>query len=321
MKLVSLLAAALLLPAFHCLAQDYPSNPIRVIVPFAPGASTDSLTRTVAQRLQQNMNASFVVENQAGASGFVGIGNVARSAANGYTLGIASPSTHSIAAALHKKMPYDPIRDFTLISTLAKYISVLVVNPQVPATTMKEFIAHAKSNPDKLSFASAGTGSSTHLLGEMFKQAAQVSMVHVPFKGGGQGLQDLVGGYVPVAVISIAGVDSLIKSGKLRALAVFERERYAEFPNVPSIVEEVPGMNPRISWFGILGPAGMPPAVTARLNAEVLKVLRTPEIRQRLEAIGFQMLGSSPQEFADLIRDDIVAWTKIAAAAGIKADD
>ena len=317
---VKLLVALLFSPLWlH--AQEFPSNPVRVIVPFAPGASTDILTRTVAQKMQQNTGATFVVENQAGASGMLGINAVARATANGYTLGIASPSTHSIAAALKKKLPYDPIKDFTLISTLAKYISVLVVNPQLPAGTLKEFIDYSKRNPSKVSYASAGAGSSTHLLAEMLQQAGQFRMVHVPFRGGGLGLQDLMGGHVPAAVISIAGVGTQIREGKLRAIAVFERERYAEFPNVPAVTEELPDIRPRISWFGLLGPAGLPPSVTAKLNFEVLKALRAPDVRQKLELMAFLMLGSTSQEFADLIREDISAWSRIVAAADIKVED
>ncbi len=317
---VKLIALMLLIPIWGH-AQEFPSNPVRVIVPFAPGASTDMLARTVAQKMQQNMGASFVVENQAGASGMLGINAVAKAAPNGYTLGIASPSTHSIAAALKKKLPYDPIKDFTLISTLAKYISVLVVNPQLPASTLKEFIDYAKRNPSKVSYASAGAGSSTHLLAEMLQLTGQFKMVHVPFRGGGQGLQDLMGGHVPAAVISIAGVGNLIKEGKLRAIAVFERERYAEFPNVPAVTEELRDIRPRISWFGLLGPAGLPPTVTSKLNAEVLKALKAPDVRQKLEPMAFLMLGSSSQEFAEVIREDITAWSKIVATADIKVDD
>lgn len=312
--------AILALAGSSCFAQTYPAGPIRVIVPFAPGASTDMLTRTVMDKMRQNMRATILVENQAGASGNLGMNTVAKAQPNGYTLGIASGTTHTIGPALKRKMPFDPIQNFSFISTMAKYISILTVHPSVPANNVREFIAHARKNPGVLSYASAGTGSSTHLLAEMLQQAGQFKMTHVPFRGGGQGIQDMVGGHVPVAVISIAGVRTLIKEGKLRGLAVFERERYSVFPDIPAVTEEVPGMNPIISWFGLVGPAGLEPAIVSRLSAEVVKAVRAPEVRQKLEPLAFQMLGGSPQEFASRVKEDIAAWSKVVAAGGIKIE-
>ena len=301
-------------------AQSYPSAPIRVIVPFAPGASTDMLARTVMDKVRQNMGVTIIVENQAGASGNLGMNTVARAQPNGYTLGIASGTTHTIGPALKRKMPFDPIKDFTFISTMAKYISILTVHPSVPAGNLNEFIAYARKNPGVLSYASAGTGSSTHLLAEMLQQAGKFEMTHVPFRGGGQGLQDMVGGHVPVAVISIAGVSSLIKEGKLRGLAVFEKERYNAFPDIPAVTESLPSMNPIISWFGLVGPAGMDGAIVTKLNAEVVKALQASDVRQKLDPLAFIMLGGPPQEFVNRVRDDIAAWSKVVAAGNIRIE-
>lgn len=316
----ALLAATALVPAVAG-AQSYPAAPIRVIVPFAPGASTDVLTRTIMDKVRQNMGGTILVENQAGASGNLGMNTVARAQPNGYTLGIASGTTHTIGPALKRKMPFDPIKDFTFISTMAKYISILTVHPSVPAANVKEFVAYARKNPGVLSYASAGTGSSTHMLAEMFQQAGQFKITHVPFRGGGQGIQDMVGGHVPVAVISIAGVSTLIKEGKLRGLAVFEKERYSAFPDIPAISEEVPGMNPIISWFGLVGPAGLDGAIVGKLNAEVVRALNAADVRQKLEPLAFLMLGGPPQEFANRVRDDIAAWSKVVAAGNIKIEE
>lgn len=321
MKITFSSLALLALGAVPCFAQTYPASPIKVIVPFAPGASTDMLTRTVMDKVRQNMGATILVENQAGASGNLGMSTVAKAQPNGYTLGIASGTTHTIGPALKRKMPFDPIQDFTFISTMAKYISILTVHPSVPAANVREFIAYAKKNPGVLSYASAGTGSSTHLLAEMLQQAGQFKMTHVPFRGGGQGIQDMVGGHVPVAVISIAGVSTLVKEGKLRGLAVFERERYNVFPDIPAVTEEVPSMNPIISWFGLIGPAGLDPAIVNRLNVEVVKAVRSPDVRQKLEPLAFQMLGGPPQEFANRVREDIAAWSKVVAAGNIKIEE
>jgi tripartite-type tricarboxylate transporter receptor subunit TctC len=317
----SWLSIVVLLAGATCAqAQDYPPGNIRMIVPFSPGAGSDALGRLIAQKIQ-DAGLPMYVENQAGAGGQIGMTTVVRAAPNGLTLGLASPSTHTIAAATRKNLPYDPVRDFTFISTIAKYTSVLVVHPQMPLKSVTEFVQYAKKHPDALSFASAGVGSSTHLLGEMFKQAAQIKIVHVPFKGGGQSIPDLLGGHVPVAIISVAGVQGFINQGKLRALAVFERERFAGLPNVPAITEEVRGINPRISWFGLVGPAGLPAAVTARLNKEVRQALQAKDVRQKLESTGFQTLGSTPEQFVELIKDEISAWTKVVAAGNIKVNE
>ena len=321
MKITWLPVVVLLAAASWAHAQDYPSGSIKIIVPFSPGAGTDTLTRLVAQEIQRRAGFSLYVENQTGAGGLIGMTTVARAAPNGYTLGTAAPSTHTIAAAVRKKMPYDPIRDFTFISTLVKYTSVLVVHPSVPLKSMSEFVRYAKNNPDRLSFSSAGVGTSTHLMGEMLKQAAQIKIVHVPYKGGGQSIPDLLGGHIPVAIISAAGVQNYVREGRVRALAVFERERYGGLPTVPAITEAIPRINPRISWFGFVGPAGLPPAITRRLNTEALQALQAKDLRQKLESAGFQILGSTPEQFAEMVKDEISAWTKVVAAANIRVDN
>lgn len=320
MKSSWLIVGALLALSAGAEAQDYPPGNIKLIVPFSPGAGSDALGRLVAQKIQES-SLQMYVENQPGAGGQIGITAVARAAPNGLTLGLASPSTHTIAAVTRKNLPYDPVRDFSFISTIAKYTSVLVVHPQMPLKSVTEFVQYAKRYPDKLSFASAGIGSSTHLLGEMFIQAAQIRIVHIPFRGGGQSIPDLLGGHVPVAIISVAGVQSFINQGKLRALAVFERERYAGLPDVPAITEEVRDINPRIAWFGLVGPAGLPPTVVSRLNKEIAQALQARDVRQRLASTGFQPLGGGPEQFIELVRDEIGAWAKVVTAGKIKVNE
>lgn len=302
-------------------AQEYPSGNIRVIVPFSPGAGSDALARLVAQKVQESAGLPLYVENQAGAGGVIGMNSVVRALPNGLTIGIASPSTHTIAAATRRNLPYDVVGDFTFISTIAKYTSVLVVHPQMPLKSLGELVQYAKKHPDKLPFASAGVGSSTHLLGEMFTQAAQIRLTHIPFKGGGQSLPDLLGGHVPVAIISVAGVQGFINQGRLRALTVFERERYAGLPNVPAVTEVLPGMSPRMSWFGLVGPAGLAPAVTLRLNREVRQALQSQDLVAKLQSTGFQALGNTPEQFVALVKDEISAWTKVVVAGNIKVGE
>ena len=213
------------------------------------------------------------------------------------------------------------MRDFSYIGVMAKYVSVLVVNPAVPVISMAELIAYAKKNPDKLTYASAGIATTGHLLGETLKDAAQIRMIHLPSSGGtATGLRDLIGGHMPVGILSIASVASLIKSEKLRALAVFEKERYREFPDIPSLKEVVPNIDLRPAWYGLIGPAGIPAAIVSRLHDDARKTVRTPEIRSKLESVGLEILGGSSQEFASLVKDDITAWTRVVKVAGIRVE-
>ena len=315
------LAILSLLCSSVSIAQVYPSSPVRIIVPYAPGGSVDILARTTGQQLQKLLETPIVIENISGVGGATGSRVVAQAAPNGYTLGIASPGSHSIPVALGTKLPYDPMRDFSYIGVMAKYVSVLVVNPAVPANSMAELIAYAKKNPDKLTYASAGIATTGHLLGETLKDAAQIRMIHLPSScGTATGLRDLIGGHMPVGILSIASVASLIKSEKLRALAVFENERYREFPDIPSLKEVVPNIDLRPAWYGLVGPAGIPVAIVNRLHDDAQKTVRTPEIRSKLESVGLEILGGSSQEFASLVKDDIASWTRVVKVAGIRVE-
>lgn len=310
-----LTCAALAGPTF---AQDkYPSRPIRVIVPFPPGASTDLLGRTIAQQLSISMGVPVVVENKGGASGTMGSELLARSAPDGYTIGVAVPATHSLPIALSRKVPYDPIKDFTPLSIVANNPLAIVVTPDLPVNNLRELVEYARKNPGKLSYGTSGAGTSQHLVGEMLNQFAHINIVHVPYKGGSGALNDLLGGQIQVGYVVVATVLQHVKAGKLKMLAVFDDQRYSELPNVPTNREALPGFEPKTSWLGIFGPANMPPAIAARLTSELQKAVRDPEVAKHLNAAGMPVVGSTGEQFAARIRDDVEGWTPIVKAGKI----
>src|SRR5690242_10886670 len=274
-------------------AADYPTKPIRLVVPFPPGGTTDILARAVAQKLAETWNQQVIVDNRSGAGGNIGADLVAKAAPDGYTLVMGTVGTHAINPNLYGKMPYDHVKDFAPVILVAGVPNVLVVNPSVPAKTVQEFIAYAKANPGKLNFASSGSGTSIHLSGELFKVMTGVQMTHVPYKGSAPALTDLVGGQVQLMFDNLPSSLAFIKAGKLRALAVTSKTRAAALPDVPTIADFVPGFEAS-SWFGLLAPAGTPPAVIAKINGEVAKWLATPEAREKLTAQGANVAGGTP---------------------------
>jgi tripartite-type tricarboxylate transporter receptor subunit TctC len=301
-------------------AQAYPNHTIRLVVPFPAGGTTDILARAAAQKLTESLGQAVVVDNRPGAGGNIGADIVAKSAPDGYTLLMGTVGTHAINPSLYAKMPYDHVKDFVPVVLVAGVPNVLVVNPSVPVHSVADLIKLAKSKPGEINFASSGAGTSIHLSGELFKTMAGVDMTHVPYKGSAPALTDLMGGQVQVMFDNLPSSLALIKSGKLRAIAVTSLKRAPALPDVPTIAESgLPGFEAS-SWFGVLAPAGTPAPVVARLNAEVNKWLQSPEAREQLLAQGAAAAGGTPEQFAAHIRAETEKWAKVVKASGAKVD-
>ena len=313
---LTLAAALSLLCADLAAAQIYPSRPVTFVVPFAPGGSTDTVARIVAQAVGPALGQPTVVENRTGGAGTVGWGSVARSAPDGHTL-ITTEMSYAIAAGLVPTMPFDPKKSFAHIVTAVSVPHVMVVNPAVPAKTVQELIALAKASPGKLFYGSGGVGTNTHMGGELFKSLAGVDLVHVPYRGAGAVLQDLMGGSVQVLVTSAPTVLSLIQSGKLRALMVTSEERLATLPDVPSAPEA--GLSKMIMkfWVGFAAPAGTPPSIVQRLNRDIVASLALPDTKKRLDELGMDMVGNTSAQAAQLVDEEIARWSAVAKAANI----
>lgn len=317
----SIAGAALAVALFAAAAQpqEYPAKPIRVVVPFPPGGGTDLMARTVVQRLGESLGATVIIDNRGGAGGTIGTDFVARSSPDGYTLVVVS-GAHAINPSLYPKLQYDSVRDFAPVTMLTSGPGLLVLHPSVPARTVKEFIALAKSRPGQLHFASAGIGTPPHLAGELFKTMTGVDIVHVPYKGNGPAYTDLIGGHVSVMFPTIPTAIPHVRAGKLRALAVTTRQRTAIAPELPTLSESgVPGYEVS-SWYGLLAPAGTPAAVISTLQREVVKVLRSPDISEKLMAQGLDIVGNTPEEFAGVIKSEIAKWAGIVKASGARVD-
>ena len=298
----------------------YPSKPIRIVVPFPAGGTTDILARAVAQKITEAWGQSVVVDNRPGAGGNIGAELVAKSAPDGYTLLMGTVGTHAINTSLYAKMPFDHVKDFTPVVLVAGVPNVLVVHPSVPAKSVAELVAYAKANPGKLNFASSGSGTSIHLSGELFKTSAGVQMTHVPYKGSAPALTDLMGGQVQLMFDNLPSALPHIKAGKLRALAVTSTVRAPTLPDVPTIAESgFPGFEAS-SWFGLLAPAGTKPEVVAKLNAEVRKWLETPEAREKLASQGANAAGGTPEDFARHIAAETAKWARVVKESGAKVD-
>ena len=300
-------------------AQNYPSKPVRVIAPSSPGSGVDIVSRLVAQKLGANLGQQVVVENRAGAGGNLGAEIAAKAAPDGYTLFMATPS-HAINPALYRKLNYDSIRDFAPIGLVMTGQYVLVAHPSLPAKSVKELIALARAHPGQLNYASAGNGNATHLAGELLKSLARIDIVHVAYKGSGPALVDLISGQVHFMFPNLVNSLPHIAAGRLRALAVTGAKRAMAAPHIPTLIEAgVPGYTV-MSWYGLLAPAGTPQAVVGRLNSELVKVLRSPDVKERLAGQGADPAGGSPEEFSAFLKEEIAKWGKVVRKAGISAD-
>jgi tripartite-type tricarboxylate transporter receptor subunit TctC len=301
-------------------AQVYPNHTIRLVVPFPAGGTTDILARDVAKKLTDTLGQPVVVDNRAGAAGNIGADIVAKAAPDGYTLLMGTVGTHAINPSLYAKMPYDHVKDFVPIVLVAGVPNVLVVNPSVPINSVADLIKLAKTKPGTINFASSGSGTSIHLSGELFKTMAGVDMTHVPYKGSSPALVDLMGGQVQIMFDNLPSSLALIKSGKLRAIAVTSQKRAPVLPDVPTVAESgLPGFEAS-SWFGILAPAGTPAPIVAKLNAEVNKWLQSPEAKEQLLAQGAEPAGGPPEQFVAHIRAESDKWAKVVKASGAKVD-
>jgi tripartite-type tricarboxylate transporter receptor subunit TctC len=301
-------------------AQDYPSKPIRLVVPFAAGGATDVLARLVGERLTASLGQQVVVDNRPGAGGNIGSDIVARAEPDGYTILMGAVGTHAINPSLYPKMPYDPVKDFAPVTLVASVPNVLVVNPEVPANSVQELIDLAKAKPGELNFASSGNGTSIHLSGELFKAMTGTDIVHVPYKGSGPAVTDLLGGQVQMMFDNMPSSLPHVKAGKLRALGVTSAKRSPALPEVPTIAEAgVPGYD-ATSWFGILAPAGTPEPVVTRLQGAIVQALGEPEMRQRMADLGAEPVGDTPAEFGQFITAELAKWAKVVNDAGVKLE-
>ncbi len=313
----AMLIGAVALPA---LAQTYPHKPIRMIVGSSPGGPIDFSARLAAQKLTEVLGQSVVVDNRTGAGGTIGTEYVARSTPDGYTLLMASAATLCITPALYPKIPYNTLKDFAPVSTVAAVSYVVVVHPALPAKSLQEFIALAKSRPGQLRYGSAGSGSVTHLAVELFRSMAGVEMAHIPYKGAGPAMIDLLGGQLDFMFDSVLTSAPLVRAGRLRALGQTAARRSPVLGEVPSIGETaLPGYDVS-TWFGLVAPAGTPREIVARLNAAIVKGLAATETRERLLAQGIEPLGSTPAEFSKLLRDELPKWANVVKVSGARID-
>ena len=310
----------LALSAAAAAAQPYPSKPIRLVVPFPAGGTTDILAREVGQRLSLSLGQPVVIDNRPGAAGNIGSELVAKSAPDGYTLLMATVGTHAINPNLYARIPYDHVKDFAPVVLVAGVPNVLEVTPSLPVHSVADLIKLAKEKPGQINFASSGSGTSIHLSGELFKTMAGVDMTHVPYKGSAPAITDLIGGQVQVMFDNLPSSLQQIKAGKLRAIAVTSAQRAPALPDVPTIAESgLPGFE-ATSWFGIVAPAGTPPTIIARINADVNQWLQSPEAKEKLLAQGAVAAGGSPEQFAAYIHAETEKWARVVKASGAKVD-
>jgi tripartite-type tricarboxylate transporter receptor subunit TctC len=299
-------------------ALDYPTRPVRFIVSFAAGGPNDTIARILGQYLSEQLGQQFIVEDHVGAGGNIGMQDVLASAPDGYTIGFVAPN-NAINATLYEHIPFDFVHDSTPIAGTMKLANVMDVNIDFPAKTLAEFIAMAKAQPGKINFASGGVGTSPHMSGELLAMMTGIKLTHVPYRGTGPAMTDLLGGQIPVLFDNLPGSMPQIKAGRIRALGVTTKERVASIPDVPTIGETVPGYEVSV-WFGISGPKGMPPDIVAKLNAAINAALANPKLKERFHDLGGEVMPMSPAEFGKLIADETAKWAKVVKAAGLKVE-
>ena len=316
------IAALLFLCAFAslCVAQTYPSRPVRLVVPFPAGSTPDIVGRTLGQKLAEAWGQPVVIENKPGAAGNIGTAEVARALRDGYTLLIGSNGPIAVNQALYKDLPFSAARDLKPISLLAAAPQVLVVHPSVPAADLKQFVEYARANPDKLSYGSVGAGSASHLTMELLKSQAKISLLHVPYKGFPPAVQDLLSGRIQATFAIVPAVLPQIRSGRLKALAVTSAKRTSLAPDLATVAEQGFAYFDATAWQGLLSPAGIPPDAFERISRETQTAMRLPDVKQILESQGFEVIGSSPQEYEAFLRSERDKWTRIVRETGAKAE-
>ncbi|HVH03603.1 MAG TPA: tripartite tricarboxylate transporter substrate binding protein [Amaricoccus sp.] len=300
-------------------AQDFPTQPVTLVIPFAAGGSTDVVGRIIAGRMGQELGQQMVVENRAGAGGSLGAGTVARAAPDGYTILMGTVATHALNPLILEQAPYDPVKDFAPVSLLVIVPNVLAVNPELPVKTVQELIDLAKQKPGELAYASSGNGTPLHLSGELFKSMAGVDIQHVPYQGSGPALTDVIGNQVPIIFDNLPSASAHIKAGALRPLGVTTAERAPSFPDVPTIAETLPDYE-TYTWNALFAPAGTPPEVVEQLNAAALAALADPGVAARMDEFSAQIVGSTPDELAAHVAAEIAKWTPVVKGADIKVE-
>jgi len=315
-----LLSGLALLLAAGAQAQTFPAKPVRVIVPFPPGGGNDVIGRVVAQKLTERWGQQVVVENRAGANGMVGLQVTAQAAPDGYTLATAAAGPMAVNPALYAKIPYDPVKDFTPVTNMVNFPLLLVTHPSLPAKSVKEIIALAKARPDQLSYCSPGSGNSGHLAGELFNNMAGTKILHVPYKGAGPAVTDLIAGHVQMFFSSIPSVIQYVDAGRLRGIAVGNLKRIPSLPDIPTVAESgLPGYE-AYSWVGMVGPANMPKDVVGKINRDIVDILRQKDVGERLVQQGAIPDVGTPEQFAAYIKAEIAKWGAVVRKANIKAD-
>ncbi len=301
------------------IAQAYPSKPIRLVVPYPPGAGTDILARTVGQRLADSMGQQVVIDNRPGAGGTIGTEIVAKSQGDGYTL-LLGPTSHAINPSIYSRLPYDTLKDFAPVSTVASATIVLVVHPSLPVATVKELIAHAKSKPGQLAVGSSGNGTVFHLAGELFKQAAGIDLTHVPYKGGSPAITALIGGQINVLFETMLALQAHIKAGRAKPLAVAGAQRSAVMPELPTMVESGFPAIVAENWYGLYVPASTSRDIIIKLNAEVVKALKTPDMKDRLAGQGAEIVADTPAQLATFLKSEMSKWAKVVKESGARIE-
>jgi tripartite-type tricarboxylate transporter receptor subunit TctC len=315
-----LLAVAVVLVAATANADTYPTQPVKFVVAFPPGGTTDILARVFAQKMSETWGQPVVVENRSGAGGIIGTESVARSMPDGYTILLGTIGTHAVNTSLYKKIPYDPERDFAPITLLATLPNLLAINPSLPMRNLKELINYAKANPGKLTYASAGAGTASHLAGEMFRKVADVDIVHVPYRGSSPALTDLIAGHVSMTFDYMPSALPYVRSGKLRGLAVTGSSRTKAAPEIPTMIEGgLPGFN-IVTWYAVFAPKGTPPDVVSKIRNTIAMAATAPEIVKRMDDLAVDLVAGSPEELARFQRAEIERWSKFIQDANITVD-
>jgi tripartite-type tricarboxylate transporter receptor subunit TctC len=317
MKFVFFLLVGLLATTAH--AQNYPAKPVRVVVPFPPGGPVDAVTRIVTPKVGELVGQQMIIDNRAGASGTIATGSVAKADADGYVLLIGTTTTITVSQNLYRNLNYDPVKDLQPISRYADVPSVLVVHPSIPAKTVRELITIAKAQPGKLTYGTAGPGTSQHLAVELFRQMAGVDLLHVPYKGGAPAMADLLGGQIVMTIEPLNTAIAQIKGGKLKGIAVTTLKRVASLPELPTVAETLPGYEATL-WIGLLGPSGIRPQMVSTMHKAIVSALQAPEVRERLAAQGASPIGDSVQDFSETIRRDAQKWSALVKKLGITVD-